>query len=133
MVTSFAAADDDHGLLNQYLKHLIEKGEIRAEILDRMRTAGWVGDVQFRPYTVEGPMLEGCPVKAVTLFDLPDLTELASRPDKYVVLLAGPCSECAEDENGGHAAAARPETAAFLDPLDHRRADRRGVASAASR
>jgi hypothetical protein len=96
VVTSFAAADDDHGLLNQYLKHLIEKGEIRAEILDRMRAAGWVGDVQFRPYTVEGPMLEGCPVKAVTLFDLPDLTELASRPDKYVVLLAGPCSECAK-------------------------------------
>jgi hypothetical protein len=39
-------------------------------------------------------MLEGCPVRAVTLFDLPDLVARVRRPDKYVVLLAGPCSEC---------------------------------------
>jgi len=96
VVTSFAQAEHRHGLLNQYLKHLIDKGELRADELDRMRAAGWIGDVQFRPYAPAGPILEECPVKAVTLFELADLVSLSNLPDKYVLLLAGPCGECAE-------------------------------------
>jgi DNA-binding transcriptional regulator LsrR (DeoR family) len=94
VVTSFASADDEHGLLNQYLQHLRDTGELKASALEAMHAAGWVGDVQFRPYTAHGPMLEDCPVKAVTLFDLPTMVELAATPGKYVVLLSGPCSEC---------------------------------------
>lgn len=94
IVTSFATAHDDHGLLSQYLKHLIKKGELRREVLEEMEAMGWVGDVQFRPYSPTGAIVEGCPVRAVTLFEISDLVELAKMPDKYVVLLAGPCSEC---------------------------------------
>lgn len=94
VVTSFATACDEHGLLAQYLRHLIQIGEFGQEVLDKMQAMGWVGDVQFRPYTPRGPMLEGCPVRAVTLFELPDLVQRIRQPDKYVVLLAGPCSEC---------------------------------------
>ncbi len=94
VVTSFATARDEHGLLNQYLKHLIDKGELRREVLEDMKALGWVGDVQFRPYSAGGPIVEGCPVRAVTLFEIADLVAWAERPDKYVVLLAGPCSEC---------------------------------------
>jgi hypothetical protein len=39
-------------------------------------------------------MLEECPVRAVTLFELSDLVRLARTEGKYVVLLGGPCGEC---------------------------------------
>lgn len=94
VITSFASAEDPHGLLKKYLQHLIEKGEMEQKALDAMEALGWVGDVQFRPYTAEGPMDDGCPVRAVTLFELSALVQRASQPDKYVVLLAGPCHEC---------------------------------------
>jgi len=94
VITSFASAEDRHGLLKRYLQHLIEKRELSEEALSEMEALGWVGDVQFRPYTAHGPMNEGCPVRAVTLFELSDLVERAKRPDKYVVLLAGPCHGC---------------------------------------
>jgi len=96
VITSFAAANDPHGLLKKYLQHLIDKGELDKKALDRMEALGWVGDVQFRPYTAEGPLEDGCPVRAVTLFDPSDLVERIKRPDKYVVLLAGPCHECGQ-------------------------------------
>jgi DNA-binding transcriptional regulator LsrR (DeoR family) len=94
VITSFASAEDPHGLLKRYLQHLIEKRELNEEALPQMDALGWVGDVQFRPYTARGPMYDGCPVRAVTLFELSDLVEMAKRPDKYVVLLAGPCHGC---------------------------------------
>jgi hypothetical protein len=94
VITSFASARDEHGLLAQYLKHLVKKGELKHEVVEEMEAMGWVGDVQFRPYSTTGPIVEGCPVRAVTLFELSDLVRLSGQPDKYVVLLAGPCSEC---------------------------------------
>jgi DNA-binding transcriptional regulator LsrR (DeoR family) len=94
VITSFASADDPHGLLKRYLHHLVEKGELSQKALEEMEGMGWVGDVQFRPYTAQGPMQDGCPVRAVTLFEPSDLVERVKIPGKYVVLLAGPCHEC---------------------------------------
>lgn len=96
VVTSFAQAGHRHGLLNQHLKHLMDTGALKPQDLDRMKAAGWIGDVQFRPYGPHGPILDECPVKAVTLFELDDLAALARREDKYVVLFAGPCGECGQ-------------------------------------
>jgi len=96
VVTSFAQAGHRHGLLNQHLKHLMDTGALKPQDLDRMKAAGWIGDVQFRPYGPRGPILDECPVKAVTLFELADLVAMARREDKYVVLFAGPCGECGE-------------------------------------
>lgn len=104
VVTSFAEAGHRHGLLNQYLKHLIDKGELHASVLDEMMAAGWIGDVQFRPYGPHGPLVDECPVKAVTLFELEDMVARTAMDDKYVVLLAGPCGECGQPKT----AALRP-------------------------
>ena len=101
VVTSFATARDEHGLLSAYLKHLIAKGELRPEVLHELASMDWVGDVQFRPYSATGPIVEGCPVRAVTLFEIADLVRRIERPDKYVVLLAGPCSECGTAKTEG--------------------------------
>ncbi|HPZ84503.1 MAG TPA: hypothetical protein PL064_13775, partial [Thermogutta sp.] len=73
---------------------LLEEGVIQQKEIEAMVRAGWRGDVQFRPYSSERPILEECPVQVVTLFEIEDLVRLASQPDKYVVLIAGPCSEC---------------------------------------
>jgi hypothetical protein len=94
VLTSFASARDEHGMLGQYLEALLKEGALAPRAVERMRDAGWIGDVQFRPYSSEGPIIEECPVRAVTLFELSDLVELAKSGQKYVVLLAGPCGEC---------------------------------------
>ena len=97
IVTSLASADHEHGLLEQYLTHLIDQQLISRNVLKEMTDAGWIGDVQFRPYSVNGPLPEDvCPVRAVTLFELHELVELAKdrANGKYVVLVAGPCGEC---------------------------------------
>jgi hypothetical protein len=99
IVTSLAAADHRHGLLGQYLTHLIDQRLISRNVLTKMLNAGWVGDVQFRPYSTKGPLPENvCPVRAVTLFELDELVEIAKNRTngKYVVLVAGPCGECGE-------------------------------------
>ena len=96
VVTSLAAADHEHGLLVQYLTHLVDQGLIDKNTIGNMRKAGWIGDVQFRPYSVDGPLPDVCPVRAVTLFELEELVDMARNPEngKYVVLVAGPCGEC---------------------------------------
>ena len=55
--------------------------------------AGWIGDVQYRPYSVSGPITLDTKVRAVTLFELEDLVRLAATPKRHVVLIAGPCSD----------------------------------------
>lgn len=94
VVTSLAAADHEHGLLVRYLTHLVEQNLLDKNLLQEMLDAGWVGDVQFRPYTIDGPLTKGCPVRAVTLFELDELVTLAKSGNKHVVLVAGPCGEC---------------------------------------
>jgi hypothetical protein len=99
IVTSLAAADHEHGLLEQYLTHLVDQRLLSKDVLTKMRSAGWIGDVQFCPYSVEGPLTESvCPVRAVTLFELDELVKMAKdrANGKYVVLVAGPCGECGE-------------------------------------
>jgi len=59
-----------------------------------LRQAGWVGDVQFLPYSQAGPIEQQAGIRTVALFELDELAQMARREDKYVVLLAGPCREC---------------------------------------
>jgi len=94
VITSFASAKDGHGMLGQFLEYLIAEEGLEPEAMKKMQEADWVGDVQFRPYSSEGPVIDSCPVRAVTLFELSDLVARAQMEDKYVVLLAGPCGEC---------------------------------------
>jgi len=96
VVTSLAAERHGHGMLVQFLNRLIDDGLVQPDTLEKMVQAGWKGDVQFRPYASDGPLTTECPVRAVTLFELSELVEIAQKEDKYVVLLGGPCGECGE-------------------------------------
>ncbi|MGL6194809.1 MAG: hypothetical protein ACRC2T_08310 [Thermoguttaceae bacterium] len=94
IVTSLADANHEHGLLVRYLTYLVNQGLLDKGLLNKMFQAGWIGDVQFRPYSVDGPLKDVCPVRAVTLFELDELVELTKKKGKHVVLVAGPCGEC---------------------------------------
>jgi hypothetical protein len=100
IVTSLASASHVHGLLGHYLEHLVQQNLLPADTLHRMSNAGWIGDVQFRPYSAQGPLQDVCPVRAVTLFELDELVDLAKdvKNGRYVVLVAGPCGECGESK-----------------------------------
>lgn len=96
VITSLAAAGDPHGMLGQFLHTLAKQNSIRSDAIQRMLEAGWVGDVQFRPYTPDRALDTECPVRVVTLFEIADLVRLAQTTDKYVILVAGPCGECGQ-------------------------------------
>jgi len=94
IVTSLADAEHEHGLLGQYLSYLMTEGLIQDDVIHRMKEVGWVGDVQFRPYSKEGPLKEVCPVRAVALFELEEMVQFARQQGKHIVLIGGPCGEC---------------------------------------
>ena len=88
VVTSLASAADEHGALNRFLKLW------KNDALDELMRQGWVGDVQYLPYSTSGPISVESGVRAVTLFELSELVEMVQSGDKHVVLVGGPCGHC---------------------------------------
>ena len=88
LVTALGSPSHGHGDFFRFMQIGSEKG------LQALRRAGWIGDVQYRPYSAKEPLRIDAQVRAVTLFELSDLVQLAARHDKHVVLVAGPCSIC---------------------------------------
>ena len=87
VITSLASRNDSDGDLNQFLRDDPRTQEL-------LEKHGWVGDVQYRPYSTSGPIQTPTPTRAVTLFELAELVKLARKPDKHVILAAGPCGKC---------------------------------------
>jgi DNA-binding transcriptional regulator LsrR (DeoR family) len=87
VLTSLGSASDEHAAFNRFL-------EDYAEDIQLLTHNGWVGDVQYRPYSSTGPILQETSVRTVTLFELQDLLRLARTRNKYVVVVSGPCGEC---------------------------------------
>ena len=75
VVTSLASAEDEHGLLRRYLQWLVDSGDLPAKSIKAMKDAGWIGDVQFRPYSEKGPIPDLCGVRAVTLLEIEDMVK----------------------------------------------------------
>jgi hypothetical protein len=60
-----------------------------------LRRRGWLGNVQYRPFTAKGPVLEAPDeLRAVTVFELKDLVERARDRNKEVILMARQCGVC---------------------------------------
>jgi DNA-binding transcriptional regulator LsrR (DeoR family) len=91
VVTSLAQWDDPHGQLNSF-QAKNTKGQTKLE------NANCVGDIQWRPYSDTGPINVNTGIRAVTLFELPDLKDLAETPGKYVTVVCGRCSVCERDK-----------------------------------
>jgi DNA-binding transcriptional regulator LsrR (DeoR family) len=90
VVTSLASADDPHGELNELMA-----GKKTKQSLEVLRKAGWIGDLQYHPYSNQGPITDDrAQVRPVSLFDLAGLKKLAETRDRFVVVVGGPCGIC---------------------------------------
>ena len=88
VVTSMGDVRDEHDLLSMFLRQSDQD-------VDRLQGGGWVGNVQYRPYTLTGPVKEKPnDLRAVTLFELEDLVRVASQKNKHVILIARECGIC---------------------------------------
>lgn len=84
IVTALASEGHEHFGLNRMLERYPEDVEF-------LRARRWVGDVQYRPFSNWLPIEEEAKHRVVTLFELPELVQLACQPEKYVIVAAGPC------------------------------------------
>lgn len=88
IITSMGVMGDRHDLLRVFL----QESDVDT---DDLKTKGWLGNVQYRPYTKDGPVMEKPNhLRAVTLFELSDLVERAKNPDTPVILIARRCARC---------------------------------------
>lgn len=88
VITTLNNANHEHGLLYSFMQLAGE------EALRKLTRAGWVGDVLWRPYSAQGPIIEDIGVRPVTMFELSGLVRLAARADRHVYMVAGPCPKC---------------------------------------
>ena len=93
VVTSFACADDAHGLYTSFIHEYGKDENIHA-----LRAADWIGDILWQPFSSVGPIHIDCGVRAVSLFELEELVKFAATPGKHVVCFAAPCSVCGENK-----------------------------------
>ena len=88
VVTSMGDVQDDDDLLSMFLRQSDQD-------LGRLRASGWIGNVQYRPYSATGPVKEKPgDLRAVTLFELEDLARIAGQKNKHVILIARQCGIC---------------------------------------
>ncbi len=90
VISSLGSADDEHGLIRQY----IDSRKYGPSSVDERDLAG---DLQYLPYHHQGPirLTKQTPGRrAVTLFDWDDFESYAARPDRFLVISAGPCRKC---------------------------------------
>ena len=88
VMTSLASAKDRDNLFRKFIKDSEPKD------LQYLRSVGWLGDIMWRTYSDTAPIITGTRGRAVTIFELSDLVDLAQQDDKHVILIAGPCGEC---------------------------------------
>ena len=93
VVTSLSDERDEHGFFREFLRIGAPEG------LDDLKNKEWVGDVQWHPYSDEGPITIATGIRPVTLFELDGLVKLSSTPFKHVMVISGPCAECKKDKS----------------------------------
>jgi len=88
IVTAMGDFEDPHDLLSVFLKD-------SGQDVKALRRRGWLGNVQYRPFTADGPVHEAPEeLRAVTVFELEDLVKRAKDRNKEVILMARQCGLC---------------------------------------
>jgi len=91
LVTSLAQADDEHGALHRSI-------EDDSATLALLEQSEWAGEIQHRPFSAAGPIVTSSGQRAVTVFELDELAEFASRSGTMSLLVVGPCGKCGESK-----------------------------------
>jgi DNA-binding transcriptional regulator LsrR (DeoR family) len=88
VVTAMGDFADPHDLLALFLRD-------SGQDLKALRRQGWLGNVQYRPFTAHGSVRETpAQFRAVTVFELDDLVRLAADRKREVILMARQCRAC---------------------------------------
>lgn len=88
VVTAMGDLRDEHDLLRKHLGAGDGTGSARE------LPSEWIGNVQYRPFTRRGFVIERDEERAVTLFQLDELCQLRKTPHRHVLLMVRPCGEC---------------------------------------
>jgi hypothetical protein len=98
MVTSMGDLIDLDDLLRLFLEGDEEDRRDREGVspsLQSLFDKGAIASVAYLPYSKEGPVpLEGADLRAVTLFEIPEMVQRAQLKNKYSVLIARKCGKC---------------------------------------
>jgi DNA-binding transcriptional regulator LsrR (DeoR family) len=88
VVTAMGDIQDEDDLLRTFLKQ-------QGTNVDSLVEQGWIGNVQYRPYTATGYVREKADeYRAVTLFELEDFFDMARQKKREVLLIARQCGRC---------------------------------------
>jgi hypothetical protein len=88
IITSMGDVADEHDLLRLFLEPF-------SGTTSSLAQAGWIGNVQYRPYTREGFITERPDeYRAFTLFELEQFRDIARTKGKHVILIARQCGKC---------------------------------------
>ncbi len=90
VITSLGSASHPCGDFNTFMESASKPG------WEVLRQKQWAGDVQYRPYSLDGPIMDNTFMRTVTLLELDDLVALAAKPNKHVIVVAGPCGQCGQ-------------------------------------
>ena len=96
VITGLGSASHIHGDFYDFVKQG-RRGKISG--LSVLKSAGWMGDVLFRPYSATGPITDDPGIRAVSLLELDELREMARSREKHVVIVAGPCTLCSKSRS----------------------------------
>lgn len=103
VITSIARAEDEHGELSCLMQLAAKREPGGHETVAALEEENWVGDAMYRPFSRAHPIITDHGLRAVSLFELEQLVDMAKKPNKHVVLVVTPCKSC--DESKGTALA----------------------------
>lgn len=89
IVTSLGASFDEHSRFNRMMDVYATPAEQA-----RLTSAGYVGDLQYRPFGQDGPIDVDTGIRAVTVFELEDFRRMIEQDGGRVILVAAPCAVC---------------------------------------
>ena len=89
VITGCATAADLHGALARFAQ-VSKTNFAKNELLKQ----GWVGDLQYQPFSNDGPLDIKRGMRAFALLGIKELEKLVARKHKHVVVVAAPCGTC---------------------------------------
>jgi len=107
VVNAMGCPDDPHDLLSNSIEQEEMGGRAGVEAWkSRLDVAG---NVQYRPFTVDGPIVEtGNEWRSVTLFELDDFVAWSREKDRHLILMSRRCGVCSKEMSETRALALLP-------------------------
>ena len=100
VITTLGDAKDPHDIYRNLHEGIKTEDDPTSKkpagAIQELINMGWVGNMQFRPYSQFGPITEPDHLQRIpTLFELEDFRDwVENKPEKRIVLVVSPCGAC---------------------------------------